>query len=573
MALSSQSEIDALLATIPSQVRGAGGAVAVVKDGGEVVSQRVWGYAKLQRGIPMQSTTQLPICSISKHMLCLVIADLEKRPTAAMKKQAKDVWTLLDEELRALMPQLFQPSVNDSGRQLTVPDLFNMQSGIRDYWAMTVLWGARAEDPFSLLHDAPKTLDRTKSFHFPPGTEFSYSNVNFHILGRLVENVSGRSLGQLLAERVFIPAGMKTAALTPNSMGLPLPIVGYEGDERGGYVPAVNGIEWQGDAGVTASLEDMVAYERYLQRSWGDQGSNYRAIAARSSFNDGGRATYSHGLLHTETGGEEVISHTGGLRGFRLRRLHVPAKKISVVVMMNHQADPVGTSELVLRPLLGVPVEEEASDTPPTESEEWEGTFFDEDQQRVITASLPVEKSDAGKILINYGGGAKPEKLKLLDAKSAESASMRASVEENTLHLIRDGDGVDILCRRLATTTTSSSSSADYTGTYHSPSCESTLTLFPASPSPSSPSQHNTSTTSGETLLYASFTGFLGTGPIHLLRYVARDIWILTCPRSMDAPAPGEWTMVFQRDREGRVEGVRVRVGCWLARKVEFGRV
>lgn len=569
----SQEDIDKLLATIPSQVRGVGGAVAVVQDDGNVVSKRVWGFADLERGIPMQTTTQLPICSISKHMLCLVIADLEKRPTETMKASAReagrekvDVWKLMDEELRRMLPHLFKPEVQQGSgedRQLKIEDLFNMQSGIRDYWALTVLWGARAEDPFSLLHDAPRALDRLKSFHFAPGTEFSYSNVNFHVLGRVVEETSGHSLGQLLAERVFIPAGMRTAALSPNSMGLPLPIVGYEGSERAGYVPAVNGIEWQGDAGVTASLEDMVNYERWLQRSWNLEESSYRAIAGEAKFRNGEFANYSHGLWHTETGGSKVLSHTGGLRGFRLRRLHVPEKGLSVVVLLNHETDPSATSELILKPLLGLSSASDEQSPAKTPAKEWEGDFFDREQQRAVFVSLSEEKADQGKVLINYSGGRAPEKLTLLDETHAESVNMSAHIEAetDTLHLIRKPEGVDIHCRRLSqpSPTSTSPSSADYAGTYTWPEGDSTLTIHPAAP--------------GETIMYASFSGFLGKGPVHLMRYVGEEVWILACPRSMDAPAPGEWTVVFRREGgkdDGKVKGVTV--GCWLARRCEYVR-
>lgn len=560
--MATQTQLDDLLASVPSQVRGAGGAVAVVQDTEKLVSQRVWGYANLERGIPMTPQTQMPICSISKHMLCLVIADLERRPTETMlqRKDRGDIWISLADELKAVLPQLFT-----GGKQaLKVEDLFNMQSGIRDYWAMTVLWGARAEDPFSLLHDAPRTLKRTKSFHFSPGTEFSYSNVNFHVLGRMVENVAGHSLGQLLAERVFIPAGMKTAALTPNSMGLPLPIVGYEGSEKDGYFPAVNGIEWQGDAGITASLEDMIAYEKYLHRSWDDEGSNYRAIATPATFRDGKAAAYSHGLWHSKTGGHTVLSHTGGLRGFRLQRCHLPEKGLSAVVLLNHETDPTATAGLMIKPLLGVPLEEEkVTDDKP--AEEWEGEFFSEEQQRVVTVTLPAEKADERKVLVNYAGGAKPEKLKLLNATTAETPLMKARIDsdKDTLHLTRSGDGVDISCRRIHKPSPSDQhSTSDYAGTYHSAESDSTLTISPASP---------VGGAVGETLMYASFSGFLGKGLMHLMRYVGEEIWILTCPRTMDAPAPGEWTIVFQRDGDGgNVKGVRV--GCWLARGVEYER-
>lgn len=504
----------------------------------------------------MKATTILPICSISKHMACLVLADLNRNPTLAMRQRQGDIWQQLDAELRSTLPQLFESDVKGGGgkdRPLTVADLFNMQSGIRDYWAMTVLWGARAEDPFSLANDAPRALERTKGFHFAPGSEFSYSNVNFHILGRMIERVAGHSLGQLLAQRVFVQAGMKTADLSANCMSLPLPIVGYEGSEKAGYTPAVNGIEWQGDAGISASLEDMIAYEKYLEASWKDENSNYRAIADPAKFNNGSDASYSHGLWHTNTHGHTALHHTGGLRGFRLQRLHIPDSNLSVVVMLNHETDPTAVGGAILKRVFSESEDEEHS--PAAYAEEWEGMFFNEGQQRVIS----VEKGEEGNLTIDYAG--RPEKMKPKDSHTAESKSMKASIDGDTLVLIREGDGVDISSRRIKTPSTSDTPSpANYAGEYYCADAESTFSCHTASEDDSG----------SETIMYGSFSGFLGTGPIHLMRYVGEDIWILTCPRSMDAPAPGEWTLVFRRDAGSKAKGVTI--GCWLARRNEYER-
>lgn len=338
------------LKTISSLYRGPGGAAAIIRNG-QLLTQHVWGYADLDRRIPMTSTTHFPICSISKQMLCLVIASLEQTPTPSMAQSPRSSTASLDEqltnELHRLLPNL--PIHKDS--ELTVHHLANMQSGLRDYWAMTVLWGAKPDDPFSLAHDAPHALELTKSYHFEPGTEMSYSNINFHILARAVENVAGQSLGQLLAERVFKPAGMKTAALAPNTAAPPLPIVGYEGSEKTGFQPAVNRIEWAGDAGVVASLEDMISYEIWLEATYAEEGSLYNAIAAPQKYKDGKPAAYGHGLVHMKLAGKDTIGHSGGLRGFRLQRLHVPEEHLSVVVLYvplfpqphHHNSNPLTT--------------------------------------------------------------------------------------------------------------------------------------------------------------------------------------------------------------------------------------
>jgi hypothetical protein len=69
-------------------------------------------------------------------------------------------------------------------------------------------------------------------------------------------------------------------------------------------------------------------------------------------------------------------------------------------------------------------------------------------------------------------------------------------------------------------------------------------------------------------MLYGSFDGFLGKGPVHLIRSLGDDVWALACPRAMDSQPPGDWTVVVRRDDSGNVTGVTI--GCWLARNLEF---
>ncbi|MNW19003.1 D-aminopeptidase [compost metagenome] len=58
---------------------------------------------------------------------------------------------------------------------------------------------------------------------------------------------------------------------------------------------------------------------------------------------------------------------------------------------------------------------------------------------------------------------------------------------------------------------------------------------------------------------------------MHALRPLAEDVWLLRCKRSMDAPAPGDWTVVVSRDAEGKVTGLTI--GCWLARRIDYSKI
>lgn len=336
--------ISAILEEVPALYRGPGGAIAVLKDG-ELVGQQVWGFADLEQRIQMTADTILPICSISKQMVCGLLKDLERNPAAAMKARGIEPAQQLSDELSQMLnPKLLQ----DTG--LTIHHLANMQSGLRDYWALTVLWGAKPEGHFSVADHGPLVMERIKSFHFQPGTEFSYSNTNFFVLARVIERVAQQPLAELFAERIFKPIGMKTARLCAHTAEHPPPCVGYEGDETQGFYPAVNCIEWAGDAGIVASLADMTAYERFLDSSRNDPQSWYQSTSEQQHFKDGAPADYGYGLQRELVGGVVTVRHGGGLRGYRISRLYAPEPRISIVVMLNQEAGVAGLiSDYILK--------------------------------------------------------------------------------------------------------------------------------------------------------------------------------------------------------------------------------
>jgi len=73
----------------------------------------------------MTTKTHFPICSISKQMLCLVIASLRKEPTSLIEKSSGTLDEQLSAELKRMLPEL----MGSADSELTVQDLVNMQSG------------------------------------------------------------------------------------------------------------------------------------------------------------------------------------------------------------------------------------------------------------------------------------------------------------------------------------------------------------------------------------------------------------------------------------------------------------
>ncbi|KAJ5746272.1 beta-lactamase/transpeptidase-like protein [Penicillium odoratum] len=533
-----KQNIQEILDAIPLKYRGPGGVAAVLKDG-ELIGQRVWGYADVDQRIPLTPEIRIPICSITKQFVCALLIDLQRSPTPAMVAKG-DIQAQFQAKFRELLrPELTQ----DSG--LTLQNLCDMQSGLRDYWAMTALWGTKPEDEFLVERDCPPMVDRTKSFHFKPGTEYSYCNVNFYIVARVIEHVTGESLGKLLSERILKPAGMETAFLCPDNANLPPPCLGYEGTEQIGFVPAVNRMEWSGDAGLTASLTDMVAWEKHLDRLFADSESWYHKVAQGTTFSDGARASYHYGLIHVNFDGVDTLGHGGALRGYRIHRRHALNERLSVVVMFNHEADASAAVEDIMRAVLDKPKPIFA----PVEADNaWVGSFLDEETQLSITVR---NGPSIGELIVSYETD--PETIKLTDPTHGEAPGVFANIEKDVLYMHRVTENRKLVARRLVPRDTilkDNSLQGDY-------KCAEVDSVFHCV---------------GEAgMLYGAFDGYLGQGTATAMKYLGDDVWALCCPRGLDSPAPGDWTMVFHRDESGAIVGFKI--GCWLARGIDFVKV
>ena len=505
------AEIDAL----PMRFAGPGGVVGVMHEG-RVIARRAWGFANLDTHLPLTVETRLPICSISKQFTCMAMLAACGAPEA------------LDAVLAAHLPNFEAPLPS-------VRDLCNNQSGLRDYWALTVLHGARAEQVFS-REDAAKVFSRTRTGHFAPGTRYSYSNGNFRLLAELLEEACGETLEALYARHIWQPAGMTGAVLTADTRYPEDGVVGYEGNDATGYLPAENGVYWRGDAGISSSLDDMLAYEAWIDATRDDPDSLYQRISVPQTFRDGAVAAYGFGLQHARHGDFAFTGHGGALRGFRACRLSSTEARLSVVAMFNHHGDAHGAAHRIMRAALGLPHPE----AQPLR-QRWSGQWISRE-----TGLLARLESGYDAATLRFGTS--PESLQETPEGGLCSSGVQVS---------REGD--DILMRRLSENYAERLTAVpvaqtflpEIAGRYHSAELDADVVI---------------ECRDGGIYLWAE--GFLGIGRPEIVKPAGRDLFIVMTRRSMDAPAPGDWTLQTKRDAAGAISGLTL--GCWLARAVTY---
>lgn len=508
--------LDDVLSSIPSDYRGPGGAFAVLKDG-EVLAQHAWGYADLERHIPMTTKTLMPMCSISKEFTCSALLEAIGDPA------------VLDAAVRRYLPLL-------EGPMPRAADLCNNQSGLRDYWALTVLSGASPQGECR-AEDGKRLLAQARTTHFDPGSQYSYANGNFRLLSDLIAEHTGQPLGEWVKEKIFGPARMATAEWCEESSEFPGDAVGYEGSMATGHFPAINKIHLSGDSGVNASLEDMIAWELFVDATRDDETSIYRRISTPTTFSDGKPACYSFGLRHMDFNGIAMTGHGGALRGWRLQRRYAPSERLSVVVMFNHECSAPEAADKITTAALGIkPAAPKQIAIDPA----WCGHYLDDDTKLSLTVSV----AHPGKIKARFG--TMPDIMELEDENTARSRLMMLTRTNDGIRLQRDEENLDITMRKIG-----GEAKKDIEGRFYSAELDAELVCENAG---------------GE--MYVAFEGFLGKGAMQPIYAIGADVWIMPNERAMDSSAPGDWTVVFGRDGDGQVK--QVTIGCWLARKVVF---
>lgn len=520
MATIDTAVLERALNLLPSRCKGPGGVAGVVKDG-KIVARRAWGFADTYRRLPMTAATRLPICSISKHFTCALLLDLFDDPAS------------LDAQVADFLPNYRDPLP-------TVAELCHNQSGLRDYWALTVLQGALPEMSFR-REDALPLIARSKTAHFRAGTLYSYNNANFRILAELIERGTGRDFGELLSERLFTPAGMKTAVLSPDARHPLDGMIGYEGNDEIGFLPADNGVYWFGDAGISAALDDMLAWEVHIDAMRENPESLYNRLTAPVTYADGSPADYGYGLRRDNWAGMKITGHGGGLRGFSSYRLHAVEERLSVVVMFNHDTGTFTSATALMEAALGMPPRPDASVRP----EGWDGLWLDEERGLILRTV-----QDATGVKLYYSPS--PSRLTVGTDGIARGQGLRLERDGEVLVMHRSQENLLVRARPLARI--DYADGGDIAGLYHSAELNADLEIE-----------------ARDGAVHALFKGMLGTGPMERMYPLAEDVWIVTTRRSIDASPPGDWTVRVRRSASGNVTGLTI--GCWLARNIDYHRV
>lgn len=318
---------------------GSPGAVVAVRHRGQDVHRAGYGMAHLPHAVPLTDRSLMRIGSQTKQFTVLLALMLESQGRLSFQ-----------DDVRMHLPWL-----PELPRPLTLHHLAANVSGLRDYVEILELSGQ------SPLAPCPRRMIRQvirdhAGANFMPGDDMLYCNGGFFLLYEVIEQVSGRSYGDLLKDWITGPLGMDcTQMMLHDDEILPHLADHHTRGSDGLWRRAWTGEETNGDGGIVSSAGDMLNWLSHLNAPR-LSGAELARMTQPGAVINGVSSPYCLGLIATDYRGDRNIGHSGGMAGARSEGVRFPDRELDIVILANtDEISPFSMARRIVDVALGRP--------------------------------------------------------------------------------------------------------------------------------------------------------------------------------------------------------------------------
>jgi len=321
--------LDARIGVLMEEGHFPGIALAVMRKG-KPVHIGTYGMANIGHGVPVTTQTVFELASLTKQMTALAVMTLVKEGRLNLGGRLVD----------------YIEDAPEAWAKITVDELLAHRAGLAHRFERTfdgvLLLDYTREDMLASAKKTPMIAE--------PGTDWSYSDQGYFLLGIIIEVVTGQSYAEFMQTTFFKPLGMEQTQLLDQSRIVPFLSQGYAWKED---TLQRNRRVWQfaltSHFGVTSSLRDMMLWEAELMDS---KVINRDALEAtweiQRTFDTGESCDtwgYARGWQVLVVDGRRILSHGGHSGTAYLRAVD---DDLSVIVLTNREDAPGALSPFSL---------------------------------------------------------------------------------------------------------------------------------------------------------------------------------------------------------------------------------
>jgi CubicO group peptidase (beta-lactamase class C family) len=309
--------VDMVLKTNQSQA--APGFAAGIIRNDSLIFAKGYGMANLEYDIPNSEETIFHMASVSKQFTAYSIV--------LLARQGK---LNLEDDIRKYLPWF--PDLKET---ITIRNLLNHTSGIRDQWQLLAISGTRLDDVITQKHIV-KILGKQQALNFKPGEKFTYSNSNFTLLAEIVRQVTGQTLRQFTDSAIFKSLGMKNTHFHDDYTEIVKNrSYSYGRKDATHFANSILSYSNEGATSLFTNVKDMSKWiMNFYQPKVGDQ-NDIVQLTQKGKLTNGKELTYALGIVSDTYKGWRRFSHSGGDAGYRTYITVFPDLKMGFIVFSN----------------------------------------------------------------------------------------------------------------------------------------------------------------------------------------------------------------------------------------------
>ena len=340
--------IDAVFSDVGQSAPGY--AVGILKDGHALIAKG-YGLANIEDRVAITPDTVFHLASLSKQFTASAVALL-----------ILDHKIALDDRVAQYIPETAK-----YGPNLRIEHLVYMTSGLHEYTDVPRPGGLPWFSAYYFTRDQAIAASLSEpSLVYAPGTKWTYSNVNYMLLTKIVEKVSGESFGRFMHDRVFAPLQMNASLIDDDtSLVIPHRAIGYaprsaevlkqlaqvhvDADQGGGFVRLDRNSPHFGGSGVFSSIADLEKWDANWYSA--KLGPAFTALMNKRVKFQHDKDNDAFGLVFGDYEGRETIWYAGDDIDASSFMIRFPAQHLTVICLSNN---PLGNAQERVMRLLKV---------------------------------------------------------------------------------------------------------------------------------------------------------------------------------------------------------------------------
>ena len=285
------------------------------------------GYADIASGIKIEPCNQFIIASITKPITSMVTFSLVEDGILTIDDFITD-W--LDTSITDRLP---------NGKEIQIKHLLQHTAGLPDHYNSSYYFDNLNQDRNILSQEdyLKYTYDRAPLFDV--GTDFSYSNAGYVLIGMILEKATKKTMTQLYQEKIFDPLNLTSAYYGAGDAAIPEGLIkGYmDINGTGEMVESKFFYEEElntADGGIIMNPQDLGK----LFEEW-HKGNiiSLQNVEAMKNGNEprGEFVAYGYGISKYKNGNVDALGHSGEVAGFKTILQYYPESGRTFVVFFN----------------------------------------------------------------------------------------------------------------------------------------------------------------------------------------------------------------------------------------------